>query len=42
MSGREARTAPDRARFMAYSARAMRGLIIDYARMRRAQKRGGG
>ena len=23
---------PDRARFMAYAARAMRGLIIDYAR----------
>jgi RNA polymerase sigma factor (TIGR02999 family) len=33
---------PDRARFMAYAARVMRGLIIDYARSRRAQKRGGG
>jgi RNA polymerase sigma factor (TIGR02999 family) len=33
---------PDRSRFMAYAARAMRGLIIDYARQRRAQKRGGG
>jgi RNA polymerase sigma factor (TIGR02999 family) len=32
---------PDRARFMAYAARAMRGLVIDYARSRRAQKRGG-
>jgi RNA polymerase sigma factor (TIGR02999 family) len=32
---------PDRARFMAYAARAMRGLIIDYARNRKAQKRGG-
>jgi RNA polymerase sigma factor (TIGR02999 family) len=32
---------PDRARFMAYAARAMRGLIIDYARRRYAQKRGG-
>jgi RNA polymerase sigma factor (TIGR02999 family) len=32
---------PDRARFMAYAARAMRGLIIDYARSRHAQKRGG-
>jgi RNA polymerase sigma factor (TIGR02999 family) len=32
---------PDRARFMAYAARVMRGLIIDYARHRRALKRGG-
>ena len=32
---------PDRARFMAYAARVMRGLIIDYARSRHAQKRGG-
>lgn len=32
---------PDRARFMGYAARAMRGLIIDYARRRHAQKRGG-
>ena len=32
---------PDRARFMAYAARVMRGLIVDYARNRRAQKRGG-
>lgn len=32
---------PDRARFMAYAARVMRGLIIDYARNRQAQKRGG-
>jgi RNA polymerase sigma factor (TIGR02999 family) len=32
---------PDRHRFMAYAARVMRGLIIDYARHRRAQKRGG-
>lgn len=32
---------PDRARFFAYAARAMRGLIIDYARERRALKRGG-
>jgi RNA polymerase sigma factor (TIGR02999 family) len=42
MSGREALSFPDRARFMAYAARAMRGLIIDYARKRHAQKRGGG
>ncbi len=32
---------PDPARFMAYAARAMRGLIIDHARARQAQKRGG-
>jgi len=32
---------PDRNRFMAYAARVMRGLIIDYARHRSAQKRGG-
>ncbi|MGH8311094.1 MAG: ECF-type sigma factor, partial [Steroidobacteraceae bacterium] len=32
---------PDRGHFMAYAARAMRGLIIDYARRRCAQKRGG-
>ena len=32
---------PDRARFFAYAARAMRGVVIDYMRERRAQKRGG-
>jgi RNA polymerase sigma factor (TIGR02999 family) len=32
---------PDRARFFAYAARAMRGLIIDYVREHRAIKRGG-
>jgi RNA polymerase sigma factor (TIGR02999 family) len=32
---------PDQARFMGYAARVMRGLIIDYARSRHAQKRGG-
>jgi RNA polymerase sigma factor (TIGR02999 family) len=32
---------PDRNRFMAYASRVMRGLIIDYARRRQAQKRGG-
>ena len=32
---------PDRQRFLGYAARAMRGLIIDYARSRQAQKRGG-
>lgn len=32
---------PDRARFMGYAAHVMRGLIIDHARNRKAQKRGG-
>lgn len=32
---------PDRARFMCYAARVMRGLIIDHARNRQAHKRGG-
>ena len=32
---------PDQARFLAYAARAMRTLLIDYARSRQAQKRGG-
>ena len=32
----------DRGRFLAYASRAMRGLTIDYARRRRAAKRGGG
>lgn len=31
----------DRARFMAYAARAMRGLLLNYLRDRLAQKRGG-
>jgi RNA polymerase sigma factor (TIGR02999 family) len=38
---REGSSFPDRARFMGYAARVMRGLIIDHARNRRAQKRGG-
>lgn len=33
---------PDHARFLGYAARAMRGLVIDYVRRSRAQKRGGG
>jgi RNA polymerase sigma factor (TIGR02999 family) len=41
MSSRGAATFPDRARFLAYASRAMRGLIIDYFRSRSAQKRGG-
>ena len=32
---------PDRLRFLKYASRAMRGLIIDYVRARRARKRGG-
>lgn len=32
---------PDRGRFFAYTARAMRGLIVDHVRQRRALKRGG-
>jgi RNA polymerase sigma factor (TIGR02999 family) len=32
---------PDRARFMSYAARVMRGLVIDHARQRHSQKRGG-
>jgi RNA polymerase sigma factor (TIGR02999 family) len=41
LSGRPGSVFPDRARFLAYAARAMRGLLIDYVRGRRAQKRGG-
>jgi RNA polymerase sigma factor (TIGR02999 family) len=41
ISRREGTAFPDRNRFMAYAARVMRGIIIDYARNRHAQKRGG-
>lgn len=41
MSGRQGAVFPDRGRFMAYAARVMRGLIVDYARRGQAQKRGG-
>lgn len=41
MAGRNGVAFPDQARFMGYAARVMRGLIIDYARNRSAQKRGG-
>ncbi len=37
---RDGTSFPDRARFMAYAARVMRGLIIDHVRRRQAQKRG--
>ena len=41
IAGRDRMAFPDRARFMADASRVMRGLIIDYARSRSAQKRGG-
>lgn len=41
ISGRAGAVFPDRARFMAYASRVMRGLIISYVRTRQAQKRGG-
>ena len=41
MAEREGNAFPDRGRFMGYAARVMRGLIIDHARNRSAQKRGG-
>lgn len=39
MSGRGGNAFPDRGRFFAYASRAMRGLVIDYARRRSAKKR---
>jgi RNA polymerase sigma factor (TIGR02999 family) len=42
LSTRRALDFPDRARFLGYAARAMRGILIDYVRQSRAQKRGGG
>lgn len=41
MADREPLRLPGRGRFMAYASRAMRGLIVDYARRRGAVKRGG-
>ncbi len=41
MAARDGPSFPDQARFMGYAARVMRGLIIDHARSRQAQKRGG-
>jgi RNA polymerase sigma factor (TIGR02999 family) len=38
---REGMAFPDRARFLTYAARVMRGLIIDGLRRRQAQRRGG-
>jgi RNA polymerase sigma factor (TIGR02999 family) len=42
IASREGVAFPDRARFMGYASRAMRTLVIDYARRSRAKKRGGG
>ncbi len=41
MLGRNTGSFSGRGHFMAYAARAMRGLLIDYLRSRLAQKRGG-
>jgi RNA polymerase sigma factor (TIGR02999 family) len=41
MSGKDEGMFVDHARFMAYAARVMRGLIIDDVRRRRSEKRGG-
>ena len=42
IAAREGQSFPDRARFMGYAVRVMRGLVIDHARNRNAIKRGGG
>jgi RNA polymerase sigma factor (TIGR02999 family) len=41
IADRDGTSFPDRNRFMGYAARVMRGLVIDHARSRCAQKRGG-
>jgi RNA polymerase sigma factor (TIGR02999 family) len=41
LSARRTLDFPDRARFLAYAARVMRSIVIDYARQSRAHKRGG-
>ena len=40
IAGRENIEFAERSRFLAYASRAMRGLVVDYARRRRAKKRG--
>jgi len=40
IAGRDDVSFSNHPRFLAYASRAMRGLVIDYARRRRAQKRG--
>lgn len=42
LAGRDDLDFPDEARFLAYAARAMRSLVIDYARRGLAKKRGAG
>ena len=42
VAGRDGLVFADRAGFLAYASRAMRGLVVDYARRRRALKRGRG
>jgi len=41
IAARDGTSFPDQGRFMGYASRVMRGLIIDHARNRSAQKRGG-
>jgi RNA polymerase sigma factor (TIGR02999 family) len=41
LAGREGARFPDRKRFFGYASKALRGLVIDYVRSRRARKRGG-
>jgi RNA polymerase sigma factor (TIGR02999 family) len=41
LARRDALAFPDRNRFMGYASRAMRGLVVDHIRERRALKRGG-
>ena len=41
IAGRDAAAFPDRNRFFGYASRAMRGLVINYVRDRKARKRGG-
>ena len=41
ISRREHLAFPERSSFLAYASRAMRGLVIDYIRSKRAQKHGG-
>lgn len=41
MAGRDGARFRDRAHFMAYASRVMRGFIVDYVRNRRSLKRGG-
>lgn len=41
IADRDALAFPDRNRFLGYASRAMRGLVLNYLRSRRAEKRGG-